>query len=307
MALLACCCAATGLCASTHAAIEYERLVAEQPHMGTLVRITAYAPRGIDGVRALQSSFARVEELSRRLSDYRKDSEVNQVSQRADRAPVFLSRDLFSVLAAAAEIACSSGGAFDVTSGALTRLQRQGIVPNAAASELARSRTGWQHVVLDARAQTVYFLTPGIQLDLGGIAKGYIADQALVELRRHGIDRALVAIAGDIVAGEAPPGESGWRVAIEAKGIEREIRLANEAVSTSGDRERSHEIGGVLYSHIVDPRSQRIAREPQAVSVIARSGVEADGWATALHVLGRLKSHQILDSQPQLKPIWPSE
>jgi len=275
--------------------------------MGTLVRITLYAPLGIDGVRALQASFERVRKLSRRLSDYREDSEVNRVSRQAERAPVYVSRDLFAVLAAASEISRLSGGAFDVTSGALTRLQRRGTVPSATAGAHARAMTGWRHLVLDATGQTVFFLRPGIQLDLGGIAKGYIADQALAELRRQGVDRALVAIAGDIVAGDPPPGELVWKVGIEATRIELELQLANEAVSTSGDRERSYELDGVVYSHIVDPRSERIAGTRQAVSVIAPSGVEADGWATALHVLGRGNARQILTRNLKIRATWSDE
>ena len=275
--------------------------------MGSLVRITLYAPLGIDGVRAMQASFARVRELSQRLSDYREDSEVNRVSRQAERAPGYVSRDLFAVLAAAANISRLSGGAFDVTSGTLTRLQREGTVPSATAVAHARAMTGWRHLVLDTTGQTVFFLRPGIQLDLGGIAKGYIADQALAELRRQGVDRALVAIAGDIVAGDPPPDESGWRVALEAPSIELEIQLANEAVSMSGDRERSYELDGRLYSHIVDPRSERIAGARRAVSVVAPSGVEADGWATALHVLGRDKARQILNSNLRIRATWSDE
>ena len=275
--------------------------------MGTLVRITLYAPLGIDGVRALHASFARVGELSRRLSDYREDSEVNRVSRQAERAPVYVSGDLFAVLATASEISRLSGGALDVTSGALTRLQRRGTVPSATAVAHARAMTGWRDLVLDATGPTVFFLRPGIQLDLGGIAKGYIADQALAELRRNGVDRALVAIAGDIVAGDAPPGESGWRVGVEATAIELEVQLANKAVSTSGDRERSYELDGRLYSHIVDPRSKRTAGARRAVSVVAPSGVEADGWATALHVLGRDKARGILTRNLQIRATWSDE
>ena len=276
--------------------------------MGSLVRITLYAPLGIDGVRAMQASFARVRELSQRLSDYREDSEVNRVSRQAERAPGYVSRDLFAVLAAAANISRLSGGAFDVTSGTLTRLQREGTVPSATAVAHARAMTGWRHLVLDTTGQTVFFLRPGIQLDLGGIAKGYIADQALAELRRQGVDRALVAIAGDIVAGDPPPGRirvGGLRSKLPS--IELEIQLANEAVSMSGDRERSYELDGRLYSHIVDPRSERIAGARRAVSVVAPSGVEADGWATALHVLGRDKARQILNSNLRIRATWSDE
>ena len=287
--------------APTESPPDYERLVAEQPHMGSLVRITAYAPKGVDGVRALQAAFARVRELSRIFSDYHQDSELNRVSRQAAHGSIVISSDLFSILRKSTEISAKSDGAFDVTSGALTRLHRRsrerGISPTPAELEKARLRVGWQSIVLDPANRSVFFQKQGIQLDLGGIAKGYIADQALAALRSQGVGRALVAIAGDIAAGDPPPGELGWRVNIDATGIERQVTLANQAVSTSGDRERSYEVAGLLYSHIIDPASNRVARPPRAVSVIAASGAEADAWATALHILGP-------PGPPEIKIMW---
>ena len=283
--------------------------------MGTLVRVTAYVPAGMDGVHALRAAFARIRDLDARLSDYREDSELNRVSREACKAPAPVSADLFAVLARAVEISARSGGAFDVTSGALTRLWRRArqekLPPAPAAIAAARRRAGRRHLVLDSANRSLYFRRPGIRLDLGGIAKGYAADRALAELRRRGIARALVAVAGDIAAGDPPPGKSGWTVGIDAGGnpggMECAVDLANEAVSTSGDRGRSFNLDGRFYSHILDPASGRGAPAPRAVTVIAPSGVEADGWATALHVAGRSASERILRAAPRLRVYWAGE
>lgn len=317
--LLAGCCAAA--CFASDAAAsgraDYRRLVAEEPHMGTLVRVTAYVPRGVDGVHALRAAFARVRELDLRFSDYRRDSEVERVAREACQAPVRVSADLFAVLTQAAAIAAHTDGAFDVTGGALTRLWRrslqQGSPPAPEAIAAARRRMGRRNMVLDPQHRSLYFRRPGMRLDLGGIAKGYAADQALDTLRRRGIDRALVAVAGDIAAGGPPPGETGWPVGIDAVGdpggVECMVSLSNEAVSTSGDRGRSVNIDGKLYSHIVDPASGRGAPTARAVSVIAPSGVEADGWATALHVVGEAASARILRAvgKRNLRVYWAGE
>ncbi len=283
--------------------------------MGALVRVTAYVPAGIDGVQALRAAFARVRDLDARLSDYRGDSEIDRVAREACAAPVRVSADLFAVLARAVEISARTGGAFDVTSGALTRLWRrsrsEGIPPDPAAIAAARRRTGWRNLILDPRNRSVYFRRPGMRLDLGGIAKGYAADRALAELRRRGIARSLVAVAGDIAAGDPPPGESAWTVGIDASGkpggMECAVDLANQAVSTSGDRARSFSLGGKFYSHILDPASGRGAPAPRAVTVVAPSGVEADGWATALHAAGRSASERILRAAPGLRVYWAGE
>ena len=134
------------------------------------------------------------------------------------------------------------------------------------------------------RDHTVLLKLPGMQLDLGGIAKGYAADEALATLRARGIKSALVAVGGDIAIGDAPPGQQGWRIGLEPVG--GELLLHNAAVSTSGDTEQFREIGGVRYSHIIDPKTGRGITSRIAVTVVARRGLEADPIATAISVLG---------------------
>ena len=126
--------------------------------------------------------------------------------------------DLFAVLERAQEVARKSDGAFDVTVGPVVRLwrlsRRTQKLPDPEKLARARSLVGYKNVRLDARGQAVQLLKPGMQLDLGGIAKGYAADEALAVLAKHGITRALVAAGGDIAVSGAPPGKDGWKVAI---------------------------------------------------------------------------------------------
>ena len=122
----------------------------------------------------------------------------------------------------------------------------------------------------------------GMLLDVGGIAKGYTADETLKVLRARGIRRALVAASGDLAIGDSPPGTKGWRV-----GIFRHVFfLHNIAVSTAGDAEQFLETGGVRYSHIIDPKTGMGLTNRVAVTVLARKGIEADGLDTAICVLG---------------------
>ncbi len=123
-----------------------------------------------------------------------------------------------------------------------------------------------------------------MQLDLGAIAKGYAADEALKTLRGLGVKRALIAVSGDIVAGDAPPGAQGWRVGLEPAG--ERLSCVTAAVSTSGDTEQFRDIGGVRYSHIIDPKTGLGLRSAIAVTVVARRGLDADPIATAISVMG---------------------
>ncbi len=254
-----------------------------EPHMGTLVRIKLYAPDQDRARSAFQAAFARIEELDRALSDYREASELNRLCRAGSMK---ISADLYFVLASAQDLARDSGGAFDVTQGPVIRLWRAArknrALPDPAALHEASQRSGWRKLRLEKDTATLD--ASGMQLDLGGIAKGYAADEALATLRAMGIESAMVAMSGDIAVTHAPPGERGWKIRLEP--FDETVDLSDAAVSTSGDSEQFVEIGGKRYSHIIDPSTGMALTNSAAAAVIARHGIDADGLATALCVLG---------------------
>lgn len=282
-----------------------------QPHMGTLFQIKLYAPDRITGEAAAVAAFGKIGDLDQMMTDYDPESELMRLSQAAVGEPVRVSADLFAVLTESQRIAAHSAGAFDPTIGPVVRLWRRArrteALPAPEQLAQARARVGWEKLQLDPARQTVTLLAPNLQLDLGGIAKGYAADQALKVLQTHGISRALVAASGDIAAGESPPGQSGWRVSIgtpfQRAGREQTLLLKNAAVSTSGDSEQSAVIAGRRYSHIVDPRSGLGLTNRCQVSVIAPHATQTDAFATAVSILGAESGRRLLESEPQLSAI----
>lgn len=247
--------------------------------MGTLARITLYARNAYEAAAAFQRGFARIRRLDEILSDYNPSSEVSRLSTE----PMRVSDPLLRVLTYAQHLSKRTAGAFDVTAGPLTLLWRQARrehrLPEPGDIERAHGLTGYRKLRIQDRQ--VWFTEPGMRVDLGGIAKGFAAEEAL---RATAIRRALVAISGDIAIGAAPPGRKGWRVMLAATG--REFELSNRGVSTSGDAEQFLELDGVRYSHILDPRTGRPLTRSSTVSVIARTAMEADAIATALSVTG---------------------
>src|SRR5262249_50717406 len=155
------------------------------------------------------AAFERIAELDGIMSDYRPASELMQLCSRAGGAPVRVSNDLFYVLAKAQQVAERSDGAFDATVGPVVRLWRVARksrkMPDPDKLKAALALVGYTHVRIDEQAHTVQLLKAGMQLDLGGIAKGYAADKALKVLEKHGIKSALVAAGGDIAVSAAPP------------------------------------------------------------------------------------------------------
>jgi FAD:protein FMN transferase len=273
--------------------------------MGTTWRIVMYASTADVASAARRSAFARVGELDARLSDYKQDSELMTVERETRNGAVPVSADLFYVLSSAQAIAMQTAGAFDVTAGALTRLWRRarrlGVLPAQTEIQAARAVSGHDRMWLDAAARCVT-LAPGVQLDLGGVAKGFAADEALAQLRRHGLTRALVAGGGDIAVGDAPPASSGWMVDIagsnDIQASTDSVVLTRSAVSTSGDTEQWLESGGVRYSHILDPRTGHALTGRRLVTVIAPNAITSDMLATAASVLSVADAVRLVEATP---------
>ena len=284
-----------------------ERFEFQQPHMGTAVRIVLYGTDERAARELAGHAFSRIAELDARLSDYRDSSELMALCRAAGGPPVAVSTDLFAVLFAAHGFSVQTAGAFDVTIGPLSRIWRRararGELPDAAQLADAQRRVGYREMELSSEPRHVRLAKPGMLLDLGGIAKGYAADQALDVLIARGAPHALVAIGGDIVAGDAPPGTPGWEIVIASLGTGRgvsvpSVRLRRAAISTSGDAEQYLEWGGEHHSHIVQPATGSAVSGRRAVTVIAPRGMTADALATAVKVLGAARGLPLVDDTP---------
>ena len=263
--------------------------------MGTLVEIQLYAPDEQQAKAAFAAAFARIAQLDNILSDYKPESEINRISVSAVGHPVKVSDDLFRVLEYAQQLATASGGAFDVTVGPVVRLwreaRRQRQLPDFDLLDAALSHCGYRKLHVDAAARTVKLDEDGMQLDVGGIAKGFAADEALATLKRQGILSALVAASGDLAFSAPPPGRRGWKIALAAADAPMEVSHA--AASTSGDEQQYLEANGKRYSHIVDPTTGIALTNEITVSVVAPKGVLADGLATAISVLGEQRGRRL--------------
>jgi len=272
--------------------------------MGTQCRIVLYAVDEATAKQGSDAAFARIAELDRIMSDYKDDSELMQLCKQAGGPAVTVSDDLHRVLLASQQLAEKSGGAFDVTCGPLVRLwrraRRQRELPDEKRLAEARALVGWDKLIVHPQEKKIRLTKPGMLLDLGGIAKGYAADEALAELTKHGIASAMVACGGDIAVSAPPPGSEGWTIGVASFGPDAtpkpiELLLKDAAVSTSGDAEQFVEIGGERYSHIIDPRSGMALKGRSGVTVVARRGMESDGLDTALSVLGPERGIKLID------------
>lgn len=265
----------------------------ERPLMGTTFRIVFHAADKELANKAAEGAFALAGRLDAMASDYRAESELSRLSSAPVGSPIGISPELFDLLSHARKMAEMSEGAFDPSLGPLTKLWRESRKAGRLASKedllSAREACGWQFFTLDPETGTITLLRPRMVFDLGGVAKGYAADLMLESLAAAGIKQAMVAAGGDIRVGEPPPGSAGWRVALQSfdlSGTDEVLVLSNAAVSTSGDLHQSVEIGGVLYSHILEPRTGLGLTRRVAATVIASEAKLSDPLATAACVLG---------------------
>ena len=277
-------------------AAEPVRYEFESKHMGTSFRIVMHHADKAKAVTAAEAAFARVAVLERVLSDYRADSEVMTLCKRNDAdpgKPMPISSDLAKMMRVALDQSRLTDGAFDVTVGPLTKLWRisrktQEPTPKPELT-IALGLVGFDKIRLDENAKTLALADAGMRLDFGGIGKGFAVDEALIVLKeKHGIENVLMAAAGDVTCRGTPPGKPGWLVEIAPlrKGEPtRSLLLKDRSVSTSGDLEQVAVIGGVRYSHVLNPKTGIGLTGRRSVTVIGRGGAITDALTKAACVL----------------------
>lgn len=285
-----------------------ERFAYEKAEMGLPFRITLYARDAASAKEASDAAFARIAQLNAVFSDYDPDSELSRLSRTSGSSGfVPVTTDLWNVLERAQALAAKTDGAFDITVGPLVntwrRARRKRELPGAELIAEMKARVGWKNLVLEPATKSAKLVVPDMRLDLGAIAKGYAIDAAVKVLRERGIASCLVAGGGDMMAGDAPPGQAGWKVELaplDAPGAPAAevVVLKNSALATSGDVFQHVEIEGTRYSHIVNPRTGVGLTDHSLVAVLALDCATADSLATAVSVLGPERGLKLVENTP---------
>jgi thiamine biosynthesis lipoprotein len=282
-----------------------KRFEAKAVHMGTEWRIVAYAADEEKANDATEAAFKRVAELDAVMSDYNPKSELMRLCAANDAAPgkpVPVSDDLLRVLTLAQGVSEQTDGAFDCTVGPVVKLWRTARktkqLPKADELKAARELVGYKMVGLDPKAKTVTLAKANMRLDLGGIGKGFAADEAMAVLRKKGVQSALIAASGDITVSAAPPDKDSWVVDVAPltkDGPRRALELVNASVSTSGDLFQHVEIDGVRYSHVLDPKTGVGLTGRRSATVIAPHGWQADALTKGASLLPADKLVKLID------------
>lgn len=290
----------------TRPSVALQRYEFQQVQMGLPFRLVLWAPTGMAATNAADAAFRRIAALNAALSDYEEESELSRLSRTSGSGQwIRVSDDLWKVLRRADAVSERSQGAFDVTVGPMVQLwrraRRQRELPPTERIAAAKQSVGWRHIHFRLQSQEVMLDVPGMRLDLGGIAKGYALDEVGRVLRPLQIERFLIAGSGDMVVGEPPPGQKGWRIEIAPLDVTnappaRFVSLRNASLCTSGDVFQRVEIGGKRYSHIVDPARGVGLTDHSLVTVIGRDGMTTDALSTAVSVAGPAAAEALVQS-----------
>lgn len=283
------------LALATASPAEMLRYESSAQAMGSLYTVAVYGEDRTQLTAAVEAALQEARRLDDLLSNYRRESELSQINREAARKPVKVSVELFDLLEKCQQYSRASEGAFDWTVGPLMRVwgfyKGTGRLPRREEVAEAMKSVGYDHIHLDRQNRTVSFDAPGVELDPGGIGKGYAVDRMADVLRDAGIQTALVSAAGSsIYAMGAPPGEKGWPIHIRDPKSETvtaaDVYLKDESLSTSGAYEKFFEAEGKIYSHIMDPRTGYPAQGMLSVSVIAPKTLDSEAWTKPYFING---------------------
>lgn len=253
--------------------------------------------RGRDPVQlraAGEEALAEISRLDRRLSFYNSTSELCRINRSAAMGPVSIPPDVFDLLTTARHMWELSGGAFDPTVAPLMRcwgfVGGSGGLPDENCLSNAQKVTGMSHVLLDSEEKTVQFVREGVELDLGGIAKGHALDEAASILIDCGVENALLhgGTSSILALGTSFDGLP-WKVGILLDGQQSigSVELQNSSLSVSAVSGKAFKEGELLYGHVIDPRTDRPSMGARLAAVVAKTATHADALSTAALVLAK--------------------
>ena len=287
---------------------ETKRRDYSHPCMGTVFYISLYSDDEESAQKAVDEAFQRIDAINLVASDYLPQSELSSFNRAPTNEAVPVSEDLFQLFALSQKTAALTKGAFDITAMYSVQLwrraKRQHKAPTEEQIAHAVAITDWHALQLDEKHHTATKTKPELLVDLGGIGKGYAANEALLVLKKHGFTKALVAGSGDLAIGDPPPGKTGWDVALrtfekpEDKDRLVHVTLHNCGCSTSGDLHQFLELDGVRYSHIINPKTGLGLTNHIACTVIASDAAWSDALDTPMCVLGVTEGLRVIDSLP---------
>jgi thiamine biosynthesis lipoprotein len=279
-----------------------------RPKMGTEVSVYFWHEDAAEGNAVIEEIFAEVDRINALMSTYVDDSRISDINRRAADEPVAAGEELFQLIRRSLDISVLTRGAFDITYDSVGQYYnfRERRRPDDATVEAEREHINFHYVKLDPGKGTVRFEEPGVRINLGGIAKGYVVERGVDILRRHGVQYGVVTAGGDSrLLGDrrGRPWMIGIRDPREDGEVAISVPLEDEAISTSGDYERYFDEDGKRYHHIIKPSSGRPVEGIHSATVIGPDAVMTDALSTSVFVMGVDEGLKLIGCLPDYEAI----
>ena len=278
--------------------------------MGTFARTIAVAKDKKTAIKANKAAFDTLVAIDNMMSDYKPDSELSKLNKNAYKHPVKVSDELFEVISKSLQYSKLSNGAFDITIGPVVDLWKQADKnkqkPTKTQIEAAKSKVGYQKLIINREKQTIKFAVEGMRIDLGAIAKGYAIDRAAEKMRLIGAKSGMIDVGGDIICFGKPENRDKWAIGLqdpdEMDKLMMIIELGENAIATSGDYRRFYVLDGEEHSHIMKPQGVSV-KGLTSVTVISDKAVDTDALATTVTVMGPEKGIEIIENMPDTEAL----
>lgn len=276
--------------------------------MGTEVSVHLWHDDPEDGLAVVEEAFAEVARIEGLMSTYIEDSEISAINRSAADEPVAAGDELIQLILRSLDISMLTHGAFDITYDSVGQHYdfRERRRPDAETIQQELGRIDYRLVEVDRLAGTVRFLSPGVRINLGGIAKGYAVEKAVSLLRSRGILHGIVTAGGDTrLLGDrlGQPFMVGIRDPRRDDEIALTMPLEDEAISTSGDYERYFEEDGKRYHHIIEPATGLPAGGVHSATIVGPDAVLTDALSTSVFVLGVEQGLTLISTLPDYEGI----
>ena len=263
--------------------------------MGSRFEITVVAPNAELGHINIEEAIGEIRRIEKMISSWDPGSETSEINRNAGIRPVQVSPELFILIQRAKQISLLTDGAFDISYASMDGLWKfdgtMEALPTEAEMKASVARVGHEKIVLDAQARTVFLRDKDMKISFGAIGKGYAADKAKALLVSKQVVAGIINAAGDLTTWGTKVSGDKWLIGItnplDQDKVFSWLPIVESSVATSGDYEKYVHIGGVKYTHIIDPRTGYPARGVNSVSIFAKSAEFCDALATAVFIMGR--------------------
>lgn len=284
--------------------------------MACTYTIAVYGPDPKQLPLITSAALDEVDRIDDLMSHYKPDSPLSRINREGRKGPVAVEPELFRFLQRCVQYSRQSEGAFDITVGPLMKawgfFRGEGRIPWFFELWSVLRNVGYQHLLLNEKERTVQFRRSRMELDLGGIAKGYAVDRVVELLKEHKIERALISAGGSTLYGlGTPPDSIGWEVKLrdplfphDPEKSAATVSLRNQALSVSGNYEKFFKVRGVTYSHIMDPRTGWPVENMLSVAVVSQNGTDGDALDNMFYVQGVEKGKALLPLYPGIEVFF---